>query len=134
MADDALFRGMEISATGLNAEWLRMHVVANNLANAETTRTPEGGPYQRQQVVFSTVLNDLQGVTVKGITTGDGGVRLVYNPLHPDADDEGFVAMPNVTVPTEMLDMLTASRAYEANLVCMRRFKQICEDAIGLLK
>jgi len=134
MAHDGLFKGMDISATGLHAEWKRMHVVANNLANAETTQTPDGGPYRRQQIVFSTMLNQMNGVTVRGVQASTLPPRLVYNPSHPDANEEGFVAMPDVKVPMEMLDMMTATRAYEANLVCMRKFKQICEEAIKLLR
>jgi flagellar basal-body rod protein FlgC len=134
MADDALFRGMEISASGLHAEWVRMQVLANNMANAETTETPEGGPYRRQNVVFSTLMNELSGVTVRGITKSAGPPKLVYDPSHPSADEQGFVAMPDVKLPMEMLDLMTATRAYEANLACMRRFRQICEEAIKLLR
>src|SRR4030042_884068 len=106
MAQDSFFKGMDISASGLNAEWVRMQVIANNVANAETTRTPEGGPYRKQHVVFSTVLDELQGVTVRGIVASDEPPRMIYEPGHPDADAAGFVAMPNVKVPMEMVDML----------------------------
>lgn len=134
MATDGLFRTMEVSASGLRAEWVRMQVVANNVANAETTETPQGGPYQRQQVIFSTLLDGLNGVTVRGITPSAAPPRMVHNPGHPDANAEGYVAMPDIQVPLEMVDLLTATRAYEANLAAMRKFKQICEEALKLLR
>lgn len=134
MAMDELFRTMEISASGLHAEWVRMQVVANNMANAETTETPEGGPYRKRHVVFSTVMDELSGVAVQGIVPSLSPPRLVFNPGHPDANAQGFVAMPNVKVPLEMIDLLTASRAYEANLAAMQKFRQICEEALKLLR
>jgi len=131
---DGLFRGMEISASGLHAEWVRMQVVANNVANAETTETPQGGPYRPNYVVFGTVLDRLSGVTVAGIVPSANPPRMVHNPGHPDANEEGYVAMPDVKVPLEMIDLLTASRAYEANLAAIRKFKQICEESLKLLR
>jgi len=132
--NEALFRSFDISGSGLHAEWVRLQVVANNVANAETTRTPEGGPYRRRHVVFSTLLDGLNGVRVRGVVPSQEPPRTVYDPGHPDADAEGFVAMPNIKVPMEMVDLLTASRAYEANLIAMRNFKQICEETLKLLR
>jgi flagellar basal-body rod protein FlgC len=134
MRGENLFRAFDISASGLHAEWVRLQVVANNVANAETTETPAGGPYQRRHVVFSTVLEGLNGVSVEGVVPSQLPPRHVYNPGHPDADHEGFVAMPNVKLPLEMMDLMMASRAYEANLVAMRNFKQICEETLKLLR
>ncbi|MFW6118967.1 MAG: flagellar basal body rod protein FlgC [Planctomycetota bacterium] len=134
MNNESLFRSFDISGSGLHAEWVRLQVVANNVANAETTRTPEGGPYRRRHVVFSTVLDGLNGVNVRGVVPSQDPPRRVHDPGHPDADAEGFVAMPNVKVPMEMVDLLTASRAYEANLIAMRNFKQICEETLKLLR
>ncbi len=134
MTGENLFRALDISASGLHAEWVRLQVVANNVANAETTQTPEGGPYRRRQVIFSTVLDGLNGVRVRAVVPSSEPFRMVYNPGHPDADQDGFVAMPNVKVPMEMIDLLMASRAYEANLIAMQNFKRICEDTLKLLK
>jgi len=134
MAQEDLFKAIEISGSGLRAEWVRMQVIANNLANADTTETPEGGPYRRQHAVFATVLNEMNGVQVRGIVSSNAPPRMVFNPGHPDANAEGFVAMPNVEPPEEMVDMLMASRAYEANLAAMRNFRQICEETIKLLR
>jgi flagellar basal-body rod protein FlgC len=129
-----IFKTMEVSASGLRAEWVRMQVVANNVANADTTETPQGGPYQRQQVVFSTLMDGLNGVTVRGIMPSGAPPRMVHNPGHPDANAEGYVAMPDVEVPLEMVDLMTATRAYEANLAAMKKFKDICEEALKLLR
>jgi flagellar basal-body rod protein FlgC len=129
-----VFKTMEVSASGLHAEWVRMQVVANNVANADTTETPQGGPYQRQQVVFSTLMDGLNGVTVRGIMPSGAPPRMVHNPGHPDANAEGYVAMPDVEVPLEMVDLMTATRAYEANLAAMKKFKDICEEALKLLR
>ncbi len=134
MADGGIFRSMDISSSGLNAQWVRMQVVANNVANADTTRTPQGGPYRRQQVVFSTVLDEMSGVTVDGVEDSAGPARIIYNPGHPDADPQGYVSMPNVQLPMEMVDMLTAGRAYQANLMAMKNFRQICEETLKLLR
>jgi flagellar basal-body rod protein FlgC len=134
MTSDRLFRTMEISASGLHAEWLRMQVVANNVANAETTRAEDGQPYRKRHVIFSTVLDGLNGVAVGGVVPSDGPPRMVHNPGHPDADSEGMVAMPDIKVPLEMIDLLTASRAYEANLAAINKFRQICEEALKLLR
>ena len=134
MAQESLFKAIEISGSGLRAEWVRMQVIANNLANAETTETPEGGPYRKQHVVFATLLNEMNGVQVRGIVSSNAPPRMVFNPGHPDANKEGFVAMPNVKLPEEMVDMLMAGRAYEANLAAIRNFRQICEETIKLLR
>ena len=132
---ESIFKGMDISATGLKAEWKRMEVTANNVANAETTRTADGGPYRRQRVVFATALDEMAGVRVKGVVSDDTAPRLQFDPSHPDADPEtGYVAMPNVKLPMEMVDLMSAGRAYEANLTAMRSFKQIAEETIRSLR
>ena len=134
MSGDKLFHAFDISASGLHAQWVRMQVVANNVANADTTRTPEGGPYHKRQVVFSTVLDGLNGVDVAGVIASNSPPRMVYSPGHPDADPQGYVAMPDVQMPLEMVDMLTASRAYQANLAAMKNFRTICEETLKLLR
>jgi flagellar basal-body rod protein FlgC len=134
MGQDKLFRALDISASGLHAQWVRMEVVANNVANADTTQTPEGGPYRRREVVFSTVMNGLNGVDVAGVVASNAPPRMVYDPGHPEADARGYVAMPDVQMPLEMVDMVTASRAYQANLVAMTSFRTICEETLKLLR
>ncbi|APZ94117.1 flagellar basal body rod protein FlgC [Fuerstiella marisgermanici] len=146
MSLEKILSGMQISSSGLSGERLRMEVAANNIANAHTTRTPEGGPYRRQRVSFSSVMDhfaqsgmidgdkQLGGVKVIGVTSDDSPLPLIYDPGHPDANEDGYVAMPNVTLPHEMVDLVTSSRAYEANLKAMETFKQMAEQALALLQ
>lgn len=134
-----------ISASGLAAERLRMEIAANNIANVHTTSTPEGGPYRRQQVQFASAMEEslgsdpqaisdsLAGVLVKGVTPDNSELPTVYNPGHPDADVDGFVKMPNVKLPMEMVDLMTASRAYDANLKSLTLFRQMAEQALSLM-
>jgi len=140
-----LFSGADISASGMSAERLRMEVVANNIANANSTQSADGGPYRRQQVVFSAALDDarrsggtvsgLHGVNVHGTQNDMSELPQVHNPGHPDADPEtGMVTMPNVQLPNEMVDLITASRSYEANLKALTSFKQMIEQTLMLLR
>lgn len=130
----SIFGSMNISASGLTAQRLRMDVISNNIANVSTTRTTEGGPYRRQRVVFQenkkNSFNDIlknqfsgKGVRVKQIEQDPSPFKLVYDPSHPDADLNGYVAMPNVNIVTEMVDMISASRAYEANITAINTSK-----------
>jgi flagellar basal-body rod protein FlgC len=184
-----VFNSIEISASGLSAERLRMDVTANNIANVETTRTPDGGPYRRQMVVFEprggeaapfqlpTALQgfladasgaddssdagsgqaagfgsdavpgfgagpnlDLggnfsqgQGVRVVGVVSDPSPPRMVYEPGHPDADANGYVAMPNVSTVNEMVDMMSAQRAYEANVAAIDSAKSMFQQAISIV-
>jgi flagellar basal-body rod protein FlgC len=149
MHGNPLFAAADISASGLAAERLRLEVVANNIANAFSTRSANGGPYRRQDVVFSAVLNQQRaagaggrhaaatpvgGVQVAGIAEDMSDFHRVHNPGHPDADKDGFVNMPNVDLPVEMVNMITASRAYEANLRAMQFFRQMTEQSYSLLR
>lgn len=133
MEGAGIFRPWQISASGMQAEWKRMQVIAGNLANAETTRTPSGGPYRRRQIVFSTTLNEMQGVRASGMVTSSEPPRMVHDPGHPDANARGYVAMPNVNRPEEMVDMMSASRAYQANLAAMGSMKRVFNESIKLL-
>ena len=145
MAFQEMLSATNISASGLSAERLRLEVVANNIANAFSTRSPEGGPYRRREVVFASVLNQhlrpqvsgpdrLAGVRVVGLEEDPSEFNRVYNPGHPDADAEGYVLMPNVQLPLEMVNMITASRAYEANLRVLQSFRQMAEQSFALVR
>jgi len=132
----------DVAASGLAAERLRMEIATNNIANANTTSTPEGGPFRRQQVVFSTVMDEttqlgqlsLNGVEVAEVLPDQTPFERVHMPGHPDADDQGNVLIPNVSIPMELVDLMTASRAYEANLKSLKIFKQMAEQAISLIR
>jgi len=144
------YTSIEVSATGLSAERLAMDTIANNIANVNTTRTPEGGPFKRQLVVYaqknapapatgtSTDANDpassSAGVDVVGVVNDQGPDRLIYDPSHPDADANGYVHMPNIDVVKEMVDMMAASRAYEANVTAIQEARAMGTATLGLLK
>jgi flagellar basal-body rod protein FlgC len=138
-----LFAGFAVSGSGMTAERLRMEVAANNIANAHSTRSANGGPFRRQDVVFAEVLGgeagpgglpDLRGVRAVDIVEDPSELPRVYMPGHPDADAEGFVRMPNVQLPIEMVNLITAARAYEANLRAAQTFRQMNEQALGLIR
>ena len=135
----------DISASGLSAERTRMEVVANNISNANSTQTPEGGPFRRKEVVFASAVqnafgvfkgnvDELSGVRVVGIQSDSSELPVIYRPGHPEANQEGYVTMPNVSLPEEMVDLVTASRSYEANLRALKTFRDMVEQALSLLR
>ena len=141
----SIFTGMDISTSGLRAQRLRMDVIAENIANAEATRTPEGGPYRRREVVLEAeggawtktrqgMQGGASGVQVAQVTEDPAPPQLVYDPAHPDANAQGYVAMPNVNVPTEMVDLMAATRAYEANTAAFKASRDMEKAALDLLK
>ncbi|HWL07357.1 MAG TPA: flagellar basal body rod protein FlgC [Planctomicrobium sp.] len=144
-----LFSATGISSSGLAAERMRMEVAANNIANAHSTRSVDGGTYRRQQVVFATAMDsltkggpsgtggrlpELGGVQVQGVIADETPLPKILNPGHPDADQDGYVEMPNVSLPTEMIDLMTANRAYEANLKSLQIFRQMAEQSLSLMR
>ncbi len=169
MKTDMLFSSMNVSASGLRAQRKRMNAVAENIANADTTRTKDGTPYQRQFVTFRTSQSNafVPGLppvqpalvplasTRDGIAIGagmlsadafgqnlanvDGDVekdsapfKVIHDPTHPDADEDGYVKLPNVNVVTEMVEMIAASRGYEANVTAINAGKQMAKDALDI--
>jgi len=166
MSIEAL-RVFEIAADGMSAQRTKMDTVSENIANAETTRTPEGGPYRRQTVTMSApnartnFRQELQTAQIKLRRTRDGHsmalpvgnaqslrpttavkattgeeppdkVKLIFDPTHPDADENGYVAMPDIEIITEMVDLMTATRAYEANLTSIEATKQMVDKALQI--
>lgn len=137
------FTAMEVSASGLSAERTRMNVAASNLANAQTTQAAGGGPYKRRNVVAAAVpvggLDPQYGAAVRGVAVQQiqqdaSPPRLEYDPGHPQANAQGYVAYPNVNPVEEMVDMITASRAYEAGITSMSTAVQMAERALGIGK
>ena len=132
----SLLNTMEISASGLTAQRLRLDIIANNLANVETTRTNDGGPYRRQVPVFREILDQftgtLKGVEVIRIIRDNSPFRMVYDPGHPDANPEGYVLYPNVNPIIEMTDMISATRSYEANLTHITSAKSMFLKALEI--
>ena len=146
---------LRIGASALAAQRLRLDVISNNIANAETTETADGGPYQRQDVVFRaegessflpfilnassnsslssrTVSTKLSGVTVSDIITDETPGEVVYDPTHPDADEDGNVQYPNVNLVVEMTNMISATRSYEANLSMISAAKRMAQKALEI--
>ena len=143
-----LFDALDVSGSALSAERVRMDVTAENLANAQSTRTANGqGPYRRKEVLlqeagagvgsrasFADSLQAARGVKVAGIVEDHSPSRKVYDPGHPDADAKGYVEMPNVNTVTEVTDLIGASRAYEANVTAMQSAKQMFSKSLDLLR
>jgi flagellar basal-body rod protein FlgC len=131
-----LISGVNVTASALNAEKLRMDVVAQNIANAHTTRDVDGQVYKRKVVAFESFLDPAgdgaKAVRVAQVAADQTPGEQVFNPQHPDANKDGFVQMPNVNVATEMVDLLSASRAYEANLAVVRNAKQMALKALSI--
>jgi flagellar basal-body rod protein FlgC len=148
----SMFGGLEISASGLTAQRLRMDVTAENLANAQTTKGADGQPYRRKEVVLQEIpqgggfgaqltaamgvgsKSAAGGVQVAQIATDQTAGKMVYDPSHPDANAQGYVQMPNVDTVTEMVDLIDSSRAYEANVTAMSASKQMFTKTLELLR
>jgi flagellar basal-body rod protein FlgC len=136
---------MKIGASGLTAQRMRMDTIASNLANIETTRTPEGGPYKRKDVMFTALPLEDFSETFKGALTeqvrqvmvtevveDQSAPTLVFNPNHPDANEEGYVAMPNINLMEEMVNLINATRSFEANIQSINAAKSMALRAIDL--
>lgn len=138
-----LFRNFDISASALTAERLRMDLISNNIANANTTRTKEGGPYTRKVPVFMEVIEEYinaegrmvarpAGVKVIRIKTDEKPPRLVYDPTHPDANEDGYVLYPDINPVVEMVNLISASRSYEANVTAFNSAKDMYRAALDI--
>ncbi|MCL4533644.1 MAG: flagellar basal body rod protein FlgC [Bacteroidetes bacterium] len=148
----SILTGLNISGSALTAQRLRMDVIANNIANAESTQPAGGQPYKRQEVVFSPISSSplssapfapvrgdarqslQEGVQVDAILEDDAPPRMVYDPGHPDANANGYVAYPDVDIVTEMTDMMSATRAYEANVTAINATKSMAVKALEILR
>lgn len=139
-----ILTGINSTASALDAERVRMEVISQNIANANTTRDVDGQPYQRQQVVFQAVLDQQQRLDGSGANRSSVQVariekearppRLVFNPGHPDADANGMVATPNINIHEEMADLIVSSRAFEANLAVVRNARSMALQTLSIGK
>jgi len=161
-----IFGILNISGSGLSAQRKKLNAIAQNIANVETTRTPEGGPYKRKQVVFkedsaggsftsnmnsaigrldrtdikhigSARTQPSRGMNIPAVESNEIEIepesfKMVYDPTHPDADENGYVAMPDINIIAEMVDMMAASRAYEANISISRAAKSMFKEALNI--
>jgi len=144
----SLFGSISVSASGMEAQRIRAELIAENMANADTTRTPNGGPYRRKDAVFATapVQNSFagtlaefnaggtQGVTVSSVTVDQSDPERRYLPGHPDADADGYVAFPKINPAEEMVDLMGASRGYEANVAAISTVKDMIGRSLELFK
>ena len=145
----SLFSSLSVSASGMDAQRTRAELLVENLANAETTRTPEGGPYRRKDVVFqsdsvnapfSSTLSDAMdgtgttGVSISNIVVDQSDPERRYLPGHPDANSDGYVAFPHLNPAEEMVDLVSASRGFQANVASMTSVKEMLQRSIDLLK
>ncbi|MBF0628254.1 MAG: flagellar basal body rod protein FlgC [Magnetococcales bacterium] len=139
---DDFLTSFRVTSSGLSAQRLRLNIIAENLANAQTTRTPEGGPYRRKDPVFAAKAFDEMlsreqraastGVAVEKIHVDERPPRMQYDPSHPDANAQGYVAMPNVDPVAEMVNMMAASRAYESNVTVLNASKAMAMKALEI--
>ena len=138
-----ILNGIDTTSSALNAERIRMDVVSQNIANVNTTKGPNGKPYVRQQVVFEAVLDNQlhpgalpgqepQLVKVARIESAHRQPRMVYQPGHPDADPNGMVAMPDINIYEEMVDLMSASRSYEANLDVVKTARAMAQQTLAV--
>jgi flagellar basal-body rod protein FlgC len=133
---------LETSASGLYAQRKRMDIIASNLANIETTRTEKGGPYRRKMVVMSTkppthsfgdILNSsVEGVQIENVVEDQSPFKKVYNPGHPDANDEGYLLKPNIDLVVETTNMMMAKRAFEANIAVVKATRKMAIKALEI--
>ncbi|QUH31434.1 flagellar basal body rod protein FlgC [Vallitalea guaymasensis] len=144
----SFFNSMNVSATGLTAQRLRMDIISQNLANVNTTKTKDGGPYKRKVLLFEeqksnnfgSMLNDsidnykASGVKVSKIIEDTKPLKRVYDPSHPEAGDDGYVLMPNVNTIEEMVNMISANRSYEANVTAMNATKSMAMKSLEIGK
>jgi len=139
-----ILNSFKISSSALKAQSIRLNTISSNLANIETTSTPEGGPYKKKSVYFQStplsfkeqldaqVKGNLQGVEVTKIIEDNTPAKKVYNPSHPDADENGYVEMPNISVLEEMVDMMSATRSYQANVTAIKSAKRMALKALEI--
>lgn len=131
----SVFSGMRISASALTAERLRLDIISSNVANARTTRTEDGGPYKRKIAVFEENYDEklgMLGIKATEIIDDKTPVKKLYEPNHPDADEEGYVEYPNVDLLVEMSDLIVASRAYESNVDTLNAQKNMISKALEI--
>jgi len=131
-----MFLPLKVSSTALDAQKVRLNVIASNIANASSTQTPEGGPYRRKDVLFKTVMFDQNssGVDAPQVIEDKSPFRSVFDPSHPDADKTGYVSYPNINVLTEMVNLMTAQRSYEANLTMISSYKDMYMRTLDILR
>lgn len=128
------FGPLDIAVSGLRAQNRNMEIISSNVANARTSKGADGQPYKRLEAVFRTENDGISPVAIDDVVTDNSDFQKILDPGNPNADEQGYVSMPNVNIPTEMINLTTASKAYQANAAIMKRFQQMAETTLELLK
>jgi flagellar basal-body rod protein FlgC len=134
MEVDNIFGPIDIAISGLRSQGKNMEVISSNVANARTTDAGKGQPYRRLEATFKTDGDDVGGVSLDKIVTDMSDFPRILDPGNPDADEQGYVTMPNVNLPIEMMNLTIATRAYQANAAILKRYQQMVETTLELLK
>ena len=134
MSVESMFGPVDIAVSGLRAQSRNMEVISSNIANARTTDAGEGQPYRRLRTIFRTEDKGISGVTVDDVIQDMSALQRVYDPGNPRADASGYITMPNVHLPVEMMNLTVASRAYQANAAILRRYQKLVETTLDLLR
>jgi flagellar basal-body rod protein FlgC len=135
MGENSIHSTVDIAVSGLRAQARQIDVISSNIANASTSRTPTGEPYRRQELVLSTGSGGVGGVEILRVAPDQAtAFKRIHQPGHPDADAEGYVLMPNVELPTEMVHLVAASRAYQANAAVLKRYQELVSATLELLR
>ena len=134
MEVSSIFGPGDIAISGLKAQSKQIEIISSNVANARTTDAGKGEPYRRLEATFKTDDDVINGVSLGKIRTDASDFYKIFDPGNPDADEEGYVAMPNVTLPTEMMNLTIATRVYQANAAILKRYQQMVETALELLR
>ena len=126
---------IDITMSALRAQSMRMNVYSNNLANASTAKTDTGGPYRRKEVILSSVMDAINGVKIDRVAEDfTTEFQRIHQPGHPQADTDGYVMMPNISIPVEMMNLTSASRAYQANAAVLKRYQDMVDATLQLLR
>lgn len=134
MGVDNIFGPIDIAVSGMRAQGRNIQTISSNVANARTTDAGGGQPYRRLETTLETQADGITGVTVGGIVEDMAEFQRMFNPGHPQADENGYVMMPNVNLPVEMINLSIASRAYQANAAILKRYQQMVETTLELLR
>lgn len=134
MASDSMFSPVDVAISGMQAQNQNISAIYSNVANARTTDAGDGLPYRRVEAIFRAQDEELGGVEIQELAEDQSDFRYISNPGHPDANEDGYVAMPNVDIPTEMINLNIATRAYQANAALLKRYQSAVEAALELLR
>lgn len=133
----SVFNSMKINASGLSLERLKMDIISTNMANVNTSRTEDGGPYRRKEVLFEEMLSSQKkssGVKVTQIYEDEANMRIIHKPDHPDADEDGYLTLPNVNMVDEIINLINTQRTYEANVTALNTSKNLLKRALEISK